>query len=608
MRDDRKAVIDLEAVASKANAIETADAWFAALPQLKRSVVGYTQLLHVQSVSLAKAFLAGDAEGLSKWTQVMERTFAQMGADKVAPNVVTFGTLAWARARVNDLEGSRRWVDAALAAEGIRPNEQLFTALAYAYCATGRYKEVSEVLTQMEVEDVKPNSFFASIAIQGAIRARDYEHAWAVFRSLRHRGVAPDTVTFTDMIHCCAKERKAERALTLLDEMNELQLVVTDATYNAVIGAVATRVTLENRRHDVPIPPPDDFFDQAFMAAQQLRANGFKATGPTYSGLLKACARSGDSVVALSLFRAAVNDGVANMVHASQLIDVLVWKIMQSSNKVHAKMIAEAERLYSEIIPQLWPKEPVSVFVANSMLRVYTCARRPKLAEEFFAKEYALHSLPRGEAAVRAMVIMHCRLGAPQKALHAMVAAEKEGIAVSNETRCEVVNAMARDADAWYPHIMFQLRAMGLRAVGQCRERLELTLKRVKPRATDAQREIFDHIVQGTVFSLKMQSRDPEVRALDRSTQDLRKELEVGGASSRRDTAKRLSPREERSRVKTISKKLQREDTLAATARSVAVSRANPANWPGGIVPEDYMIARPPKPAARGKPSPPELE
>lgn len=603
MRDDKNAVIDLETVATKANAVESADAWFSALPQLRRAVVGFTQLLHVQSVSLARAFSVKDEEGMAKWTRVMEQTFAQMVSEKVAPNVITYGTLAWARARIGDLEGARRWVDAALAADGLKPNEQLFSALAYAYCAAGKYKEVSVVLTQMEVEDVKPNSFFASIAIQGAIRAHDYEHAWSVFRSMRHRGVAPDTVTFTDMIHCCAKERKAERALTLLDEMNELQLVITDATYNAVIGAVASRVTLENRRHNVPIPPPDDFFDQAFMAAQQLRANGFKATGPTYSGLLKACARSGDSVVALSLFRAAVTDGVANMVHAAQLIDVLAWKIMQSRNKLHAAMIAEAERLYSEIIPQLWPKARPSDVVADAMLRVYTCARRPKLAEEFFAKEYALHSLPRGAAAVRAMVIMHCRLGVPQKALHALAAAQKEGITVTHEMRCEVVNAMARDSAAWYPHIMFQLREMGLRTVGQCRERLELTMKRVKPRATEAQREIYEFILQGTILALKMQDRDPEVRALDRSPSNLRKELEVGGASSRRDTAKRLSPREERRRDRTISKKLQREDTLAATARSIAVSRANPANWPGGVVPEDFMIARPPK-LASGKLNP----
>lgn len=593
MREDQKDIVELEAMAEKSNIIQSPKTWFEAL-SLPVGVVPYTQLLHVQAVALTKAHLARDKEKVKEWSEIMERTYKEMRADNCIPNIVTYGTMAWARARIEDLEGAWHWCNTAVE-EGVKLNEQLFAAVAYAYCATGKYKQVSEVLDRMEVEEVKPNSFFASIAIQGAIRARDFEHAWAVFRSLRHRGVSPDTVTFTDMIHCCAKERKAERALTLLDEMNELQLVVTDATYNAVIGAVATRVTIENRKHGVPIPPPDDFFDQAFMAAQQLRASGFKATGPTYSGLLKACARSGDSVVALSLFRSAVNDGVANLVHAAQLIDVLSWKILYSKNKLHNVIISEAERLYSEIIPGLWPKAPVSVFVANAMLRIYTCSRRPKLAEEFFEREYSLHSLQRGEAAFKAMIIMYSRLGLPQKSLHLMTKAAAEGVPVTREMRCEVVNAMSKDAAAWSPHIMFQLREIGLREVGQCRKNLEPTMRRVKSRKGDAQCEIHDFLVQATIFSLKMQSKDPEVLALDRNSPALRKELEEGGASSRRDTTKRLTPIQERKRVKTISKKLHREDTLASSARSIAMARANPSNWPGGIVPPDFMTAKPPK-------------
>lgn len=61
------------------------------------------------------------------------------------------------------------------------------------------------------------------------------ERAWAVFNHLKSEIEKPDAICYSLMISACARTRDAEKALDLLNEMNDYHIDPTTTTFNNLI-------------------------------------------------------------------------------------------------------------------------------------------------------------------------------------------------------------------------------------------------------------------------------------------------------------------------------------------------------------------------------------
>ena len=96
--------------------------------------------------------------------------------------------------------------------------------------------------------------------IKGCVQDGQLDRAWATFDHMRFEICRPDEVSYSLMIHACAKVSElysidnalllritnlqggqVERAMNLFEEMVGASLYPTDVTFNALIGACARR-------------------------------------------------------------------------------------------------------------------------------------------------------------------------------------------------------------------------------------------------------------------------------------------------------------------------------------------------------------------------------
>jgi pentatricopeptide repeat protein len=371
-------------------------------PEINRVLPRISQLLHLQGVALGRT-APGSAQR-EELRRDVEETFALVKW----PNEIMFATIIQAYGRIGD-------VDAALEKYGwlveskLRPTVQTFSGIANAFVKSGRYRECSRVLQMMEVEDVRPNEVIGSIIIRGAIAARDFDHAWALYHALNHRGMKADQVLFNDLIVLCKRTNQPARALTVMDEMRENGMVVPVETYNSMVSALAVAATPEKHYTLRPVAREDNYFDQSFLHVAALRGEGHEADSYTYTGLMTACSRVGDTNTSMKLFQAALAEGKAVPLHASVLLNVLAEKIKLSPPDWAKKICEEADHFFNVVVPETFPDRAMSrsASMINSYLKVMAAGRLGHRVYEIFPKMYEDNGVKPDYYTYRALLTFH---------------------------------------------------------------------------------------------------------------------------------------------------------------------------------------------------------
>ena len=116
--------------------------------------------------------------------------------------------------------------------------------------------------------------------IDGLVKIGQIGRAWQWFWNMRTwRQIEPDAVLFTVMIKACAKRGEAERALNLLEDLRTCGQYPTDVTYTELIHACA-----RSPQH----------FEKAFYFFASMQAEDLPVTGWVCEHLLLACRTTGN--------------------------------------------------------------------------------------------------------------------------------------------------------------------------------------------------------------------------------------------------------------------------------------------------------------------------
>nr|CAG8524070.1 2786_t:CDS:2 [Entrophospora candida] len=121
----------------------------------------------------------------------------------------------------------------------------------------------------------------------------------------------PDEMTYSLMIHACAKEKNAEKAFDLYKEMLEQGLKLTGITYNSLIDACSKR--------------KDIFFYKkkiAFDLVQEMKEHGCSPDLITYNSLMYACAINKDLKLARNLFISIIQSLIENKSSFDSLLKI----------------------------------------------------------------------------------------------------------------------------------------------------------------------------------------------------------------------------------------------------------------------------------------------
>lgn len=324
---------------------------------------------HVRTAKRYNLLIRAQAERMG--LAPIERTFENMLRHGIVPNVEIYTSMVVACAKNKDPHAAERYL-ARMTEEGLEPNIWTYTALAQAYTRAGQLQDAFQVLERLKEASIRPNVVIYTSLIHGCLLADNVDRAWDTFDHMRQReAIEPDEVTFTLMITACAQKGQVERARNVMEEMQLLQLSPTEVTYNAQIDACAQR---------------RDYYAEAFLNLERMKAAGFRPDEVTYSALLHASSRNGDVKMAEIVFKSMNDSGML----VAKPEATRFWNSLLSayaSAQPHADSltrtttIATAARII-HTMKQIG--QQADRYTANTLLSLYAHAHRIRSVEALF--------------------------------------------------------------------------------------------------------------------------------------------------------------------------------------------------------------------------------
>ncbi|GAX19039.1 hypothetical protein FisN_8Hh262 [Fistulifera solaris] len=144
------------------------------------------------------------------------RIFKMMKENKHPISSYSWSILVDLYAKVADFEGCASTMDEMVEVGGVAPTLPAFTSLlsaCYKVCNDGR--------------------------IPHSIRARAGEMAWNKWQEMRVVGINPDVMAYGAILRVCAARGHAERAINLLEEMQQMEVKPTTLCFSSALRAVA---------------------------------------------------------------------------------------------------------------------------------------------------------------------------------------------------------------------------------------------------------------------------------------------------------------------------------------------------------------------------------
>ncbi|CAM9484304.1 unnamed protein product [Choristocarpus tenellus] len=104
---------------------------------------------------------------------------------------------------------------------GIPLNARMYTCAINVMGQGGRWKEALDLLDTMTAEGVKPTLVSYNAALHACSRASRWEASERIMDRIRAAGLTPDLYTFSTILSGCARAGRADRAISLLNSMQE---------------------------------------------------------------------------------------------------------------------------------------------------------------------------------------------------------------------------------------------------------------------------------------------------------------------------------------------------------------------------------------------------
>ncbi|KAJ3220583.1 Mitochondrial group I intron splicing factor ccm1, partial [Clydaea vesicula] len=243
--------------------------------------------------------------------EVLKEKLKDIGQDSL--NITNFTNLVRLNALMNKPEQAEASFDLLRKAK-LEPTTEILNHLLNAYARVGDTKNCDKVFSIFEEKGLKPNQYTCGIyinglivggkleqailqevswrksgieipetvytsIIKGCVKKKDFRKAWSMFEFLQSNYNTPDIKTYSLMLHTCALNKEAEKALELFQQMTEKDIKPSSTTLNSLIKACGSRL---------------DYYAESFQIFQQFCLEGFKPQVDTYNHLLDICAVHGD--------------------------------------------------------------------------------------------------------------------------------------------------------------------------------------------------------------------------------------------------------------------------------------------------------------------------
>jgi len=163
----------------------------------------------------------GDAAGA-------EQALAELAAQGLQPNVVSFTTLVSAYGKAGSPEQAREAFDR-MRAQGVRPNLVSYNALITAYAKAGRVLEAEAVLEDARRQHLEPNVVSYTALMKSFACAGDPAGAEAAWESMRAQRVEPNAASYNTLAISQAARGSVQRARELLQEMQRRRFEPAEA-------------------------------------------------------------------------------------------------------------------------------------------------------------------------------------------------------------------------------------------------------------------------------------------------------------------------------------------------------------------------------------------
>jgi pentatricopeptide repeat protein len=196
--------------------------------------------------------------------------------DRIPMNTVLYSTLIKGFNNIGDGKGAiEMWNE--LRKKKLPMNTTVYNAIIDVHARVGATREVSSLLTQMELDGLHPDNITQSIIAKGYCVSGDLDNAMMVFRNLLNRPSSNNVIIYNTILDGCVRHNRMELADEMLAKMEEYCITPSNFTLGIIVKMWGRRRRLE----------------EAFAALENIpKKYGFKPNGPVKTCLFFACIRN----------------------------------------------------------------------------------------------------------------------------------------------------------------------------------------------------------------------------------------------------------------------------------------------------------------------------
>lgn len=181
--------------------------------------------------------------------------------------------------------------------QGIQCNTITYNTILNALVRCGNLKRLPELLKDMQnsTPKIEPDMITYSTIMKGYCSAGDLDKGLDLLRDMEQNGqFVPDEVMFNSLLDGCAKERRLENALNLLEKMRAARVAPSNYTLSIMVKLLGRCKRL----------------GRAFAMVKDVTAEfGFRPNIQVYTCLMQACFHNRELAKALALHDEIIADG-----------------------------------------------------------------------------------------------------------------------------------------------------------------------------------------------------------------------------------------------------------------------------------------------------------
>eukprot|EP00163_Fabomonas_tropica_P024822 TRINITY_DN4277_c0_g2_i3.p1 TRINITY_DN4277_c0_g2~~TRINITY_DN4277_c0_g2_i3.p1 ORF type:complete len:474 (+),score=82.40 TRINITY_DN4277_c0_g2_i3:201-1622(+) len=260
----------------------------------------------------------------------MQEHDVEIDSKTITAQLTALSRRSCSESEVHSLLASMRALD-------ITPDTQILGAAVNALCKNGASDSARDLMKTFDYEyNIQANQVTYTSLVNGYVREKKLDAAWdAHMESMMQYGPG-DVVMITTLIHACALQKDAPRALELFQDIITAGDQPTEVTFTALAHACARR---------------PDYFQKALEMLDRMKGFGLKMDQHAYHVMLNACAQLGHTDFAEEVLSTMMEEYPPDQISLGTLLSVYknaqLWGDVQAWNR----NIERAHEILYEMFP-----------------------------------------------------------------------------------------------------------------------------------------------------------------------------------------------------------------------------------------------------------------